>query len=295
MDDQYHVGAVAATLKSKSNKVCSKFADFFESNVSNKPSTDIDPQKEDEPEPKIERKPRKRKVNKDNLDADQKKTKKIKTDDPLIDLRTPTPDPKTSKKVAVIHKNFNPKRHNVNAFVKFETPESAESARQLNGHKLDGFVLRVDLASNKNQPNHKKSIFVGNLPFEIEENSLYEHFSEYGEVESVRIIRDKMSGIGKGFGYINFKSEDSVHLALKITAKPLEGRTLRVSRAMTREKLDEKKRRNIQSINKTSAKERNSLKGKRCDTFQGETAKLKVKKKKKKPQISKNKKIYFKD
>ena len=44
-----------------------------------------------------------------------------------------------------------------------------------------------------------------NYVTDAENEDLREHFSDCGSIENVRIIRDKMSGMGKGFGYIKFE------------------------------------------------------------------------------------------
>jgi len=44
------------------------------------------------------------------------------------------------------------------------------------------------------------NIFVGSLPFKLQETDLREIFEEHGEVTSVKIITDKFSGRSKGFG-----------------------------------------------------------------------------------------------
>ncbi|MDA3892822.1 MAG: RNA-binding protein [Salinivirgaceae bacterium] len=46
------------------------------------------------------------------------------------------------------------------------------------------------------------NIYVGNLNYKVEEESLKKVFSEYGTVESVKLIQDKMSGRSKGFGFV---------------------------------------------------------------------------------------------
>ena len=51
-----------------------------------------------------------------------------------------------------------------------------------------------------------------------------------GTISSVRIVRDAATGIGKGFGYVNFASEDSVEIALTLNGSELDGRKIRVSR-----------------------------------------------------------------
>jgi nucleolar protein 12 len=47
-------------------------------------------------------------------------------------------------------------------------------------------------------------VFVGNLPFDVQDEELYTHFERCGEIEFVRIVRDKKTNIGKGFGYVQF-------------------------------------------------------------------------------------------
>lgn len=51
----------------------------------------------------------------------------------------------------------------------------------------------------------KHTVFVGGLPFKVEDELLWEHFSQCGEVVSVRAIRDKKTQIGKGIAYVRFK------------------------------------------------------------------------------------------
>lgn len=44
----------------------------------------------------------------------------------------------------------------------------------------------------------KLSVFVGNLPFALEDEALRAKFENCGDIESVRIVRDKQTNIGKG-------------------------------------------------------------------------------------------------
>ena len=71
---------------------------------------------------------------------------------------------------------------------------------------MDDFVIRVDLASDgAKKRDQSLGVFVGNLPFAIEENDVWKHFAKCGEIQDVRIVRDSATGIGKGFGYVNFQ------------------------------------------------------------------------------------------
>ena len=49
-------------------------------------------------------------------------------------------------------------------------------------------------------------VYVGNLSFDTNEESLKELFSQAGEVVSANIITDKFSGRSKGFGFVEFKT-----------------------------------------------------------------------------------------
>ena len=147
------------------------------------------------------------------------------------------PDLKTPKRVAVITNNFHPDRSNVNAYVRFKEVESVEKSLKINGQEIEGHFLRVDKVDGENEANKKMSIFVGNLPFNLEEDEFRGHFSQCGQIEAVRLIRDSSSGVGKGFGYVTFDNEDSVQLALKSKkGSELKGRKIRMERCVKKVK-----------------------------------------------------------
>jgi len=54
------------------------------------------------------------------------------------------------------------------------------------------------------------NIFVGSLPFSIEEVDLRESFEAYGAVDSVKIITDKFTGRSKGFGFVEMPNDEEV-------------------------------------------------------------------------------------
>ncbi|XP_028396068.1 RNA-binding protein 34-like [Dendronephthya gigantea] len=142
------------------------------------------------------------------------------------------PDLKTSKKVAAIRKTFNPNRNNVNGYVVFKDKKSVEESLSSNGKIIDGLHIRVDRVDNGGkQHDHKRSVFVGNLIFDMKEETLSEFFSPCGEVLNARVIRDSTTGIGKGFGYVLFKEASSVSLALKMNNSELSGRKIRIQRS----------------------------------------------------------------
>ena len=151
----------------------------------------------------------------------------------------PVSNTKTAKKVAVIKKEFHDDRHSFNAYIVFQEKKSCTAALQSNGEEFGGLHLRVDLAT-KPEPDHKRSIFVGNLPFNTEEEELRKHFEDCGDVESVRIIRDKTTGLGKGFGYILFKKVDGVTFGLKMNGSEFKARKIRVHHSVNKSKIPKK-------------------------------------------------------
>ncbi len=79
------------------------------------------------------------------------------------------------------------------------------------------------------------NIFVGSLPFKIEEGDLQTIFEEYGEVTSVRIITDKFSGRSKGFGFIDMPNDEDAKKAIEhLNGAELEGRTIVVNESEER-------------------------------------------------------------
>ena len=80
------------------------------------------------------------------------------------------------------------------------------------------------------------NIYVGNLPYAITEDDLNDAFSEFGEVASVSIIKDKFSGQSKGFGFVEMPNDSDAEEAIKaLNERDLKGRNLRVNQAKPRE------------------------------------------------------------
>jgi RNA recognition motif-containing protein len=79
------------------------------------------------------------------------------------------------------------------------------------------------------QQNNKK-LYVGNLPYSTGEEDLRNLFGQYGEIVSVTLIIDKMSGRSKGFGFVEFTEEDAANAAVEaVNGMELEGRAMVVN------------------------------------------------------------------
>lgn len=77
-------------------------------------------------------------------------------------------------------------------------------------------------------------IFVGSLPYKVEEADLQELFAAYGEVSSVKIITDRETGRSKGFGFIEMEDEAAQKAIDGLNGTEISGRTIAVSQAEER-------------------------------------------------------------
>ncbi|MCW4468635.1 RNA-binding protein [Flavobacterium sp. MFBS3-15] len=79
------------------------------------------------------------------------------------------------------------------------------------------------------------NIFVGSLPFSMEEADLRESFEAYGAVDSVKIITDKFTGRSKGFGFVEMPNEDEAQKAIdELNGATVSGRAIVVNKSEPR-------------------------------------------------------------
>ncbi len=79
------------------------------------------------------------------------------------------------------------------------------------------------------------NIYIGNLSQHVSEDELGKAFKPFGQVETVRIIKDKYSGQSKGFGFVEMPSAEQARSAINdLNGKQLNGRTLKVNEARHR-------------------------------------------------------------
>lgn len=82
-----------------------------------------------------------------------------------------------------------------------------------------------------------KKLYVGNLPFSIEDESLKELFAAHGTVETAQMIKDKFTGRSKGFGFVEMSSDEEAKTAIEqMSEKEIEGRKIVVNEARPMEK-----------------------------------------------------------
>jgi RNA recognition motif-containing protein len=77
-----------------------------------------------------------------------------------------------------------------------------------------------------------KKLYVGNLPFTIDDQQLHQAFSSYGQVISAKVIMDRDSGRSKGFGFVEMATDEEAQNALGASnGTQLGGRDINVSEA----------------------------------------------------------------
>ncbi|OYZ23018.1 MAG: RNA-binding protein [Bdellovibrio sp. 28-41-41] len=77
-----------------------------------------------------------------------------------------------------------------------------------------------------------KKIYVGNLSYAIDDQSLSDIFSAFGTVESAKVVTDRESGRSKGFGFVEMSSESEASSAIeKLNGTEQSGRAINVSEA----------------------------------------------------------------
>ena len=80
------------------------------------------------------------------------------------------------------------------------------------------------------------NLYVGNLPYRITEDQLRATFEEFGSVSSCTIIKDKVSGQSKGFGFLEMPERSEAEAAISnLNGRDLMGRKINVNEARPRE------------------------------------------------------------
>jgi len=77
-----------------------------------------------------------------------------------------------------------------------------------------------------------KKLFVGGLPWTMTDEDLGKLFVGAGTVESATVIKDKMSGKSKGFGFVEMSTDEEAQAAISsVHGTEVEGRNITVSEA----------------------------------------------------------------
>ena len=73
-------------------------------------------------------------------------------------------------------------------------------------------------------------IYVGNLPYSINDDNLRENFAAYGDVASAKVMMDRDSGRSKGFGFVEMGSSEQAEAAIQgLNGMSVGGRSIIVN------------------------------------------------------------------
>lgn len=130
------------------------------------------------------------------------------------------------EEVRLVWKDRDNRVHKGCCFIQFSKDSEAQSAHDAKeGVKLADTFLKVSMAGEKEK---KNSIFVGNLSYTSNDESIIKHFSSVGKVSKIFIPTDKETGKMKGFCFIDFETSDDAKAALRLNETDLDGRVIRV-------------------------------------------------------------------
>jgi RNA recognition motif-containing protein len=77
-----------------------------------------------------------------------------------------------------------------------------------------------------------KKLYVGNLSYDTTDATLTELFGEIGEIASVSVITDRMSGRPKGFAFVEMADDASAQTAIsQLDGREVDGRSIKVAEA----------------------------------------------------------------
>ncbi|CAH8392693.1 unnamed protein product [Eruca vesicaria subsp. sativa] len=129
-------------------------------------------------------------------------------------------------------------------FVTMSTVEEAETAvEKFNRYDLNGRLLTVNKAAPRGSRPERQPrvyepgfrVYVGNLPWDVDNGRLEQVFSEHGKVVDARVVYDRETGRSRGFGFVTMSSETELNDAIAaLDGQNMEGRAIRVNVAEER-------------------------------------------------------------
>lgn len=98
-------------------------------------------------------------------------------------------------------------------FVEFATRDSALTAiEKMNGTTLFGRLVKVELAHEK--PPSSTTLYVGNLPFSVDDEKLYDLFKDTNPVKA-HVVRTR-NNLSCGYGFVEYANRDDQQAAIEV-------------------------------------------------------------------------------
>lgn len=82
----------------------------------------------------------------------------------------------------------------------------------------------------------ENKLYVGNLPYSMRDDDLQQHFAQFGQVASAKVMMDRDTGRSKGFAFVEMGSSADAQAAIRgMNGQTFDGRALVVNEARPRE------------------------------------------------------------
>mmetsp|Transcript_33442 Transcript_33442/g.50449 ORF Transcript_33442/g.50449 Transcript_33442/m.50449 type:complete len:562 (+) Transcript_33442:176-1861(+) len=128
-----------------------------------------------------------------------------------------------------INEDINSKRSRGYGFANMPKEDAERAISALNGMEVDGRSIKVTEAAARVE---KKRIYVGNLSFETDEDTIRSTFGEHGKIISVYYPGNKDGSGNRGFAIVTMKEEDALKAIEELNDTDIDGRTIKVNEAM---------------------------------------------------------------
>ncbi|MCL7025430.1 hypothetical protein MKW94_011741 [Papaver nudicaule] len=177
----------------------------------------------------------------------------------------PILDGKMPRKGAIMKGRINDSIDSVNAYVVYKEEKSAQASLLHNMAMVGGNHIRVDIAcpprkklkgENTILYDSHRTVFVGNLPFDVKDEELYQLFCGISQfessIEAIRVVRDPTTNVGKGIAYVLLKTKEAAGLLVRRRHLKIRDRDLRLYHAKPESVLS--KKRELTTVNNTPSK-----------------------------------------
>eukprot|EP00640_Fibrocapsa_japonica_P002903 CAMPEP_0113935644 /NCGR_PEP_ID=MMETSP1339-20121228/2762_1 /TAXON_ID=94617 /ORGANISM="Fibrocapsa japonica" /LENGTH=268 /DNA_ID=CAMNT_0000937871 /DNA_START=104 /DNA_END=907 /DNA_ORIENTATION=+ /assembly_acc=CAM_ASM_000762 len=111
-----------------------------------------------------------------------------------------------------------------------EESKDEEKKDESKDEEADGGDKKKDESAPDDRTSDGRKLFVGGLAWETTEDTVNNYFSRFTSVETVMLLKDRVTGRSRGFGFVTIKDKADVEKVLKMDHK-LDGRDLKVNMA----------------------------------------------------------------
>lgn len=138
----------------------------------------------------------------------------------------------------VVMRDGQTKRSRGFGFITFKAADGIDEAQKDRPHNIDAREIETKRAMPREESGSQQTIlkmFVGGLKDDTTEKEVRSLFEEFGEIDQVDMISDKITGKTRGFCFVTFKDYDPVDKCVLIKRHKLNGRNVEVKKAMSKQ------------------------------------------------------------